>query len=182
MKAIIQRVIAAKVTVGEELISSIGRGLCVLIGISENDNSIDVDYIAKKLLNIRLFEDASGKRWMESILDQKLEILCVSQFTLYYKLKGNKPDFQHAMKGPDAENLYNSLLKALKQQYDSERIKDGKFGAMMEVHIQNDGPVTIEIESPPHSQKELDKLKRAAAHESNRKEKQKVEKIVSNSF
>lgn len=85
---------------------------------------------------------------MQSVKDQKLEILCVSQFTLYHKLKGNKPDFHYAMAGPQAKDLYEKLLQKLASDYEPSKIKDGLFGAMMEVHIQNSGPVTIEIESP----------------------------------
>lgn len=85
---------------------------------------------------------------MQSVKDQQLEILSISQFTLYYKLKGNKPDFHHAMSGEKAKELYNKLLQKLGTDYDPSKIKDGAFGAMMEVSIQNSGPVTIEIESP----------------------------------
>lgn len=131
----------------DELVSNIGRGLCVLIGISHNDTKEDAKYIARKLLSIRLFDDDAGKRWQKSVKDLHYELLCVSQFTLYNRLKGNKPDFHLAMQGADASNLYNYLLQQLGDQYSSEKIKDGQFGAMMQVHIQNDGPVTIEIES-----------------------------------
>lgn len=86
---------------------------------------------------------------MQSVKDQQLEILCISQFTLYYKLKGNKPDFHHAMAGEKAKEMYDQLLQKLGTDYGQpSRIKDGVFGAMMEVHIVNSGPVTIEIESP----------------------------------
>uniref|UniRef100_A0A1Q3F3T4 D-aminoacyl-tRNA deacylase n=1 Tax=Culex tarsalis TaxID=7177 RepID=A0A1Q3F3T4_CULTA len=170
MKAIIQRVTTAKVTVGDELVSSIGRGLCVLVGISSDDNANDVDWMARKLLNIRLFEDpANGKRWSQSVLDQRLELLCVSQFTLYHRMKGNRPDFSRAMQGPDAQALYGTLLEKLASLYEVDKIKDGRFGAMMQVHIQNDGPVTLEIESPAQSQAELDKLKRANEHKAKSK-------------
>lgn len=86
---------------------------------------------------------------MQSVKDQQLEILCISQFTLYYKLKGNKPDFHHAMSGEKAKEMYDKLLQKLGADYgDPMKIKDGVFGAMMEVQINNSGPVTIEIESP----------------------------------
>lgn len=86
---------------------------------------------------------------MLSVKDQQLEILCISQFTLYYKLKGNKPDFHHAMSGEKAKEMYDKLLQKLGADYgDPTKIKDGVFGAMMEVQINNSGPVTIEIESP----------------------------------
>lgn len=84
----------------------------------------NINYFSvRKLLNIRLFDDAEGKRWQKSVVDQKLEILCVSQFTLYHRLKGNKPDFHLAMQGPDAENLYNTFLKQLGDKYDKTKIK-----------------------------------------------------------
>jgi D-tyrosyl-tRNA(Tyr) deacylase len=86
---------------------------------------------------------------MHSVRDQKLEILSISQFTLYSNLnKGKKPDFHHAMGGEGAKNLYNQFLQKLGEDYEPAKIKDGVFGAMMEVTIQNSGPVTIEIESP----------------------------------
>jgi len=122
-----------------------------------------------------LFEE-EGKRWQKSVKDLNLELLCVSQFTLYHRLKGNKPDFSAAMKGEEAQKLYNHFLERLGQSYDSSKIKggslnssmsqfniisltDGKFGAYMQVHIENDGPVTINLESPEEKQanEEVDK-------------------------
>ncbi|XP_034131851.1 D-aminoacyl-tRNA deacylase isoform X2 [Drosophila guanche] len=105
----------------------------------------------RKILALRLFDD-EGKRWQKSAKDLQLEILCISQFTLYHRLKGNKPDFSAAMKGDDAQKLYTHFLNRLKQSYDSSKIKDGKFGANMQVHIENDGPVTINLESPDRKQ------------------------------
>lgn len=77
-------------------------------------------------MNVRLFDDEAGKRWQKSVKDQQYEILCVSQFTLYNRLKGNKPDFHLAMQGAEASNLYNSLLAQLKKQHSGDKIK-GKF-------------------------------------------------------
>ncbi|XP_066970486.1 D-aminoacyl-tRNA deacylase 1 [Macrobrachium rosenbergii] len=148
MRAVIQRVQRASVTVGGELVSSIGRGLCVLIGIHKNDTPADMEYIVRKILNTRLFEDANGKRWQVSVKDAGLEILSVSQFTLYCELKGNKPDYRHAMGGEAAQQFYQEFFTQLQKQYKPEMIKDGVFGAMMQVDIQNDGPVTINIDSP----------------------------------
>ncbi|EDW15583.1 D-aminoacyl-tRNA deacylase isoform X1 [Drosophila mojavensis] len=158
MRAVIQRVKAAKVTVLDELVSTIGPGLCVLVGIKSSDTITDVEYLVRKILALRLFED-EGKRWQKSVKDLQLEVLCVSQFTLYHRLKGNKPDFSAAMKGEDAQQLYSHFLNRLCQSYDSSKIKDGKFGAYMQVHIENDGPVTIELESPQpkHSEECVDK-------------------------
>lgn len=89
---------------------------------------------------------------MQSVKDQNLEILCISQFTLYASTKkGQKPDFHKAALGDKAQSLYNLLLERLGKDYDATKIKDGIFGAMMEVTIQNSGPVTIEIESPENN-------------------------------
>ncbi|XP_034256095.1 D-aminoacyl-tRNA deacylase [Thrips palmi] len=148
MKGTIQRVVKASVEVDGQLISSIGRGICVLVGIHKNDSEKDKEYLARKLLSIRLWEDDKGRRWSRSVTDMQYEILCVSQFTLYYYLKGNKPDFHAAMPGAQSQEFYNSFLDTLKKLYDPSKIKDGQFGAMMQVHIQNDGPVTLDIESP----------------------------------
>ncbi|KAM9856562.1 D-aminoacyl-tRNA deacylase 1 [Aulostomus maculatus] len=159
MKAIIQRVTRASVTVGDEQISSIGRGLCVLLGISVEDTQRDADYMVRKILNLRLFEDESGRAWSKSVMERELEVLCVSQFTLQCILKANKPDFHAAMPAELAQPFYDSILESMRSTYKPELIKDGKFGAYMQVHVQNDGPVTIELRSPtgPTDPKQLSK-------------------------
>ena len=93
MKAIIQRVQSASVSVDENVIASIGRGICVLIGIHKKDTNKERETIVRKILNLRIFDDQNNKRWSKSVKDLNLEILCVSQFTLYHIMKGNKPDF-----------------------------------------------------------------------------------------
>ncbi|XP_046435159.1 D-aminoacyl-tRNA deacylase 1 [Neodiprion virginianus] len=148
MKAVIQRVTQASVSVNGEIISCIGRGLCVLIGLKKDDNAADMEYIIRKILNTKIFEDENEKRWSTNVVDKNYEILCVSQFTLYHQLKGNKLDFHRAMPAAESEPFYNNFLLELGKQYKPELIKDGKFGAMMQVLIENDGPVTLEIESP----------------------------------
>lgn len=159
MKAIIQRVTKASVTVGEEQVSAIGRGLCVLLGISVDDTQKDAEYIVRKILNLRLFEDENGKMWTKSVMEKEFEILCVSQFTLQCILKGNKPDFHSAMPAELSLPFYDSILENMRSSYKPELIKDGQFGARMQVHIQNDGPVTIELCSPagPSDPKQLSK-------------------------
>ncbi|KFM65256.1 D-tyrosyl-tRNA(Tyr) deacylase 1, partial [Stegodyphus mimosarum] len=153
MRAVIQRCKNASVAVDDEIISSIGNGICVFIGISRNDTKNDIEYMVRKLLNLRLFSDENGKRWSHSIKDKQYEILLVSQFTLHCTLKGNKPDFRLSMGPETSEQYYSDLVKAMKQAYCEERVKDGKFGAYMQVNIQNDGPVTINLESPSESKK-----------------------------
>ncbi|XP_029031940.2 D-aminoacyl-tRNA deacylase 1-like isoform X4 [Osmia lignaria lignaria] len=148
MKAVIQRVTKASVSVDGEVISNIGNGLCVLIGIKRDDTMEDMKYIVKKVLNTKIFDGDNEKKWCASIVDKQYEILCISQFTLYHTLKGNRLDFHKAMSAQESEPFYNKFLAELGKSYKPELIKDGKFGAMMEVNIQNSGPVTLEIESP----------------------------------
>lgn len=97
-------------------------------------------FSARKLLSIRLFDDDTGKRWQKSVKDLNLEMLCVSQFTLYNRLKGNKPDFHLAMSGTDAQNMYNSLLQQLQKQHAADKIK----GEMTIVDISGDSQRVFE--------------------------------------
>ncbi|OAD54501.1 D-tyrosyl-tRNA(Tyr) deacylase 1 [Eufriesea mexicana] len=146
MKIVMQRVTRASVSVDGEVISSIGNGLCILIGIKRDDTIEDMKYIVKRILNTKIFDD-NNKKWSTNIMDKQYEILCISQFTLYHTLKGNRLDFHKAMPAQEAEQFYNKFLAELGKNYKPELIKDGKFGAMMEVNIKNNGPVTLEIES-----------------------------------
>ncbi|XP_037830495.1 D-aminoacyl-tRNA deacylase 1 isoform X1 [Kryptolebias marmoratus] len=159
MRAVVQRVTKASVTVGGEQVSSIGRGLCVLLGISAEDTQKDAEYMVRKVLNLRLFEDESGRAWSKSVMERDFEVLCVSQFTLQCVLKGNKPDFHLAMPAELAQPFYGSILENMRSAYKPEMIKDGEFGAFMQVHIQNDGPVTVDLTSPagPTDPKQLSK-------------------------
>uniref|UniRef100_A0A803JY86 D-aminoacyl-tRNA deacylase n=1 Tax=Xenopus tropicalis TaxID=8364 RepID=A0A803JY86_XENTR len=136
---------------GRAQISSIGRGICVLLGISVEDTQKDIEYMVRKILNLRVFADESGKQWCKSVMDKQYEVLCVSQFTLQCVLKGNKPDYHMAMPSEQAEPFYNVFLQQMRKAYKPELIQDGKFGAYMQVNIQNDGPVTIELEPPASS-------------------------------
>ncbi|EGG09933.1 uncharacterized protein MELLADRAFT_71152 [Melampsora larici-populina 98AG31] len=169
MKAVIQRVLAASVEVDGHRISEIKRGLCVLIGIGADDVRADMDYIVNKILNLRLFPSEvpdnlkksteleshqspppaeNVKQWAKNVKDIEGEVLCVSQFTLLAQTKkGNKPDFHNAMQSTSSRVMYAELLELMKLSYCSERIKDGEFGAMMQVNIANDGPVTITLDS-----------------------------------
>jgi D-tyrosyl-tRNA(Tyr) deacylase len=153
MRAVVQRVTKASVTVNDELISSIGKGLCVLVGISRDDTDTDIEYMVRKLLNLRLWDGDDGKRWMHSLSQRKYEILCVSQFTLYHVLKGNSPDFHHAMPASESKEFFDKFISKLKATYDTDLVKEGKFGNYMQVHIQGDGPVTIQLESPTKKDK-----------------------------
>jgi len=147
MRIVLQRVKKASVTVNGEVVSSIGRGICLLVGIQQEDVSNDIDFLIKKVLSLRVFPDETGKMWTKSVKDLNLEILSVSQFTLYATLKGNKPDFHLAMKAEQSKQFYSQFLQDLKKSYQEDKIKDGVFGAMMDVEIINEGPVTLELDS-----------------------------------
>ncbi|POW22795.1 hypothetical protein PSHT_00769 [Puccinia striiformis] len=163
MRAVIQRVTSASVTVNQNQISRIGKGLCVLVGIGTDDTIKEMNYIINKILSIRLFpsskdigeendsierEDQVQKEWKQSIRDINGEILIVSQFTLLAKTKkGNKPDFHKAMKTESSKTMYEELIRSIKMSYSEDLIKEGQFGAMMQVQICNDGPVTMIIDT-----------------------------------
>eukprot|EP01147_Barroeca_monosierra_P003919 gene3919-8402_t len=147
MRAVIQRVARASVSVDENVINEIGKGLCVLVGITSDDTEEDIEYITKKITTLRLFEDESGKMWKKSVQDLDLDILCVSQFTLYAKCGKSKPDFHMAMPSKKSREFYQSFLEKIRSLYNEEKVKDGIFGAYMRVDIHNDGPVTITLDS-----------------------------------
>ncbi|XP_067941469.1 D-aminoacyl-tRNA deacylase 1-like isoform X2 [Watersipora subatra] len=127
----------------------------------KDGNSHDCSRV-RKILNLRVF-DEDGKGWDKNVMDKNLEVLCVSQFTLCYILKGNKPDFHQAMAAEQSQLLYNSFLEQMRDAYCSDRVKDGRFQAYMQVHIQNDGPITIPLESPVVVQDEKQAIKAAKA-------------------
>ena len=142
MRALVQRVSRASVSVAGQLVSSIGPGLLVLLGVSGGDDERDVRWLAEKVTALRIFPDADG-RMNEPLGDR--EVLCVSQFTLYGSLRrGNRPSFVEAAAPEMAEPLYERFCELL----DARR---GVFGAMMAVELVNDGPVTLMIESPERS-------------------------------
>jgi len=148
MRAVIQRVTSASVTVDNEVISSISKGLMVLVGIGKDDTVADIETISNKILSLRIFSDASGNMWKKSVKDIDGEVLCVSQFTLLANTtKGNKPDFHRAMGTEPGRQLYSSFLERMSALYQPGKIKDGRFGAMMNVSLTNDGPVTFTIDS-----------------------------------
>lgn len=145
MKVVVQRVKSSGVTVDGKLINEIGVGFNLLVGINVNDTLDDVDYLVRKVVNLRVFDDESGVM-NKSILDvNDASILSISQFTLQADTKkGNRPSYINAMKGEDAINLYQELNKRLNEFVPT---KIGVFGAEMEVNIVNDGPITIIIDS-----------------------------------
>lgn len=140
-----QRVISSSVEVKGEIIGSINRGFNILLGVSKEDTLDDVKYLCDKIVNLRVFEDEEGKL-NKSLLDVGGELLIVSQFTLYGDCrKGRRPSFIEALGGDDAKDLYNEFVYECKKQIN--RVETGEFGADMLVNIQNDGPVTLLIDS-----------------------------------
>lgn len=144
MRVLIQRVSHASVTVEQQTISSIGKGLLILLGIGHGDGEEQVQVLAEKTANLRIFEDEQGKTNL-SILDVKGEAIVVSQFTLYAdSRKGRRPSFIDAALPEVAEPLVNRFIELLRSH--GVPTQTGKFGAHMQVEIHNDGPVTIWLE------------------------------------
>ena len=144
MRALLQRVSKAAVTVDDKLISQIGKGLVVLLGVGHGDGDEQVAFLAEKVANLRIFEDERGKTNL-SILDVKGEALVVSQFTLYAdSRKGRRPSFIDAALPEVAEPLVNRFAELLRAR--GIPTQTGQFGAHMLVEIHNDGPVTIWLE------------------------------------
>jgi len=145
MKVVLQRSKAASVTVDRTVTGAIDHGYVLLVGITHEDTQEDVAYLAKKVANLRLWEDADGKM-NHSILEHGGAILSVSQFTLYGDAKkGNRPSFINAARPEAAEPLWEAFNQALREQ--GLHVETGIFGAMMDVALINDGPVTILLES-----------------------------------
>lgn len=148
MKAVIQRVIEGGVYVPDENYKSeIGKGMVILLGIKTGDSENDINFVADKCSNLRIFEDAEGKMNI-SIKEINGEVLIISQFTLYGETaKGNRPSFIEAARPEEAIPLYEKFISRMKINLGTDKIKSGIFGAMMTVKIINDGPVTLIVES-----------------------------------
>lgn len=145
MRAVVQRVSRAKVAVGDEITGEIGRGLLILLGVSVGDTEKDSAYLLEKILNLRVFEDSEDKMNL-SLLNISGELLVVSQFTLYGDVrKGRRPSFIQAAPPEKASELYENFVAEAKKRVTN--VQTGKFQAMMNVELINDGPVTILIDS-----------------------------------
>lgn len=145
MRAVIQRVKSASVSIDEQTVSSIGRGLLVLVGIHREDTPADSDYIINKITGIRIFDDEKGFMNL-SVTDIAGEILVVSQFTLYGDArKGKRPSFSTAMPPEQAKQFYDDFLEKFKSKFSS--VKSGVFGGDMDVSLVNSGPVTIILDT-----------------------------------
>ena len=144
MRVVVQRSLKSSVSVDGKLINKIDKGLMLLVGINVEDTSKDIDWMVNKVLNLRIFDDENGVM-NKSILDVGGEILSISQFTLQAETKkGNRPSYINAMKGEDANILYEEFNAKLNTQV---KTYPGVFGAEMLIDIQNDGPITIILDS-----------------------------------
>ena len=145
MRAVIQRVKSASVTVEGKVVSEIHKGLLIFLGVAQEDTPADVDYMASKIANLRIFEDDEGRMNL-SILDIGGEALVVSQFTLYGDCrKGRRPSFIHAARPEKADPLYQAFMDEISQL--GVPVKAGIFQVMMDVELINDGPVTMMLDS-----------------------------------
>ena len=145
MRVVIQRVQSSSVSINGKIVGEIGRGLNLLVGVAATDTEVEIDWMVRKCLNLRLFADEAGKPWSQSVVELQGEILVVSQFTLYGDCrKGRRPSFGNSAAPDIARSLYDLFVSKLKQS--GIKVATGQFGAMMEVAINNDGPATIILE------------------------------------
>ncbi len=146
MRAILQRVTEAKVQVDQLTIGEIGHGLLVLLGVTHDDTAADIDWLIKKIIQLRIFNDAEGKMNL-SVEDVAGSILVISQFTLYADAKkGNRPSYIRSAPPAVSIPLYEQFVTTLRERF-SGMVPTGSFGAMMAVSLVNDGPVTIMLDS-----------------------------------
>jgi D-tyrosyl-tRNA(Tyr) deacylase len=147
MRLVIQRVREASVEVEREVVGRIGPGLLVLVGVDKDDGESDAVHLAEKTVNLRIFED-EARKMNRSLLEVSGEVLAVSQFTLYGDLhKGRRPSFERAAAPEQAERLFERFVAELRRQI--PHVATGRFRAYMQVHLVNDGPVTLILESRP---------------------------------
>ena len=148
MRALVQRVSSGGVYISSDNYKAeIGKGLVILLGVTHEDGEDEVNFVADKCSNLRIFDDEDDKMNL-SVKDVNGQVLVISQFTLYGDTrKGNRPSYTNAAKPEIADKLYNDFVIRISENIGSEKVKTGKFGAMMEVKIINDGPVTLLVES-----------------------------------
>lgn len=146
MKVVLQRVSEASVTINNEIVASIQKGFLILVGIENEDTQGDIDWLCRKIINLRVFSDENGLM-NTSIKDIDGDIIVVSQFTLHASTKkGNRPSYIKAAKPEIAIPVYEQFIKTLEAEH-QKKIQTGQFGADMKVALVNDGPVTIQIDS-----------------------------------
>jgi D-tyrosyl-tRNA(Tyr) deacylase len=146
MRAVVQRVSSARVRIDDRVAGAIGRGLLILVGVARDDSAEDVAYVARKVLDLRVFEGPDGKPMDRSVVEIDGAILVVSQFTLYGDVRrGRRPSFDHAARPEDARALYEDFVRELRAAHTP--VATGEFQAMMQVELVNDGPVTMLVDS-----------------------------------
>lgn len=149
MRALVQRVSQASVSVNRKITGQIDKGLLIFIGVSGNDDESDAKYLAEKCANVRIFEDSNEKMNL-SIQDISGSALVVSQFTLYADTRrGNRPSFSEAASLEKGERLYELFVQQMRALLGAKKVATGVFRAMMDVALVNDGPVTIMLQSKP---------------------------------
>jgi D-tyrosyl-tRNA(Tyr) deacylase len=154
MRLTIQRVKKASVTVDKEIVGQIGYGILVLLGFGKHDTDVNIKKAAQKILKIRLWETIKNesienqkiKTWATNVMQNKYDVLVVSQFTLYGYMNGNKPDFHNSMGHEKANEYYEKFVQILRESYPEGKIQTGAFGKHMDVELLNDGPVTFNLE------------------------------------
>ncbi len=145
MRVVIQRVKKASVTVGSQVVGHIQRGVLIFLGIAKEDSFLEADWLIKKIIELRIFEDEQGKMNLSAI-EVEAQFMVVSQFTLYGNCdQGRRPSFDQAARPDKAEELYNYFIKGLRKN--KVTVATGQFQAMMDVSLVNDGPVTFILES-----------------------------------
>jgi D-tyrosyl-tRNA(Tyr) deacylase len=150
MRIVVQRVASARVVTEEGVVASIGKGILVLAAFRRGDSGEQLDWMARKCLEVRIFEDAEGKM-NRSVLEEEGEVLVVSQFTLYGNCrKGRRPAYTDSAPAEEAQGLYRKFLEILHMYY--PKVAEGVFGARMKVHLVNDGPVTLIIDRDAEGQ------------------------------
>ncbi|WP_296885602.1 D-aminoacyl-tRNA deacylase [uncultured Methanobrevibacter sp.] len=142
MRLVVQRVTSSSVEVENNIVGQIDAGLMVLVGFGLNDTTMEVDYLARKLIKLRIFADENG-RMNKSVKDIGGKLLLVPQFTLYGKVKKNRPSFHKALNPDDATKLFDYFVEKCSEEIE---VETGEFGAYMKVDLLNDGPVTILLE------------------------------------
>ncbi len=149
MRAVVARVSRAEVRVDGQVVGRIGQGLLILVGVAKGDTPETVKALAEKLVHLRVFDDVEG-RMNRSLLETRGSVLCVSQFTLYGDCrKGRRPSYERAARPEDARPLYEAFLESLREllRGTGASVESGRFQAMMEVELVNDGPVTLLLDT-----------------------------------
>lgn len=145
MRVVLQRILEGAVSVEGNIVGAVGPGLLLFVGICQTDTEEDLQWMARKVLNIRVWP--GEKPWSLNVMQKEFSLLVVSQFTLHAVLKGNRPDFHLSMEPTRAREFFDNFVELLRRSYVPERIQTGQFGAYMEVSSKIDGPVTLTLDT-----------------------------------